>query len=186
MANSDDNIREDLRQSIALQHATDLAGYNADLQRSLESFKAGNLAGRDALKGITLINGGAAVAMLAFLGHLASIQAGHETIVAFSKPLSWFVQGVFFGTLATGLIYFSSSCARLHLSRELERKEATRDNNPAIANQKSDAANFWKRLWAVVNTTTIVCGTYGLLCFVRGCHVGFRAFEVLQVARTLP
>jgi hypothetical protein len=184
MANHTDDSRDDLRQSIALQHATDLAEYNADLQQSLESFKAGNLAGRDALKGITLINGGAAVAILAFIGHLAAIHADHETIVAFRKPLAWFVQGVFFGTFATGMIYFSRWCDRLHLSREFERKEASRDNKPDISQEKLNAAKFWKRMWVSVNSLNILCGIYARLCFVLGCYVGFCAFDVLSRAHS--
>jgi hypothetical protein len=124
--------------------------------------------------------------MLAFIGHLASIHAEHETIIACSKPLGWFVQGVFFGTFATGIIYFSRWCDRLHLNREFESKEASRENKPQIAKEKLDAANFWKRMWASVNAATILCGTYALLCFARGCYIGFRAFEVLHVPRTLP
>jgi hypothetical protein len=51
-----DNIREDRRRLIELQHVSDLAEYNVNVQWSLESFKAGNLAGREALKAITFIN----------------------------------------------------------------------------------------------------------------------------------
>jgi hypothetical protein len=152
-----------------LQHASDLAEYNTNVQLAVESFKAGNLAGREALKAIIFVNGGAAVAMLAFVGHLASISATHETIMAFGKPLSWFVQGVFFGTFATGLIYISRWCDRLYLSRDFEARDATNDNKPDIVQQKSGAAKFWKRMWSIVNTTTISCGTYALFCFARGC-----------------
>jgi hypothetical protein len=124
------------------------------------------------------------VAMLAFLGHLASINAGHQTIIAFGKPLFWFVQGVFFATFATGLVYFSRWCDRLYLNRDFEAKDAVGDNKPDIAKQKSDSAKFWKRMWGVVNTTTILGGTYALLCFVFGCYIGFCAFEILGRAHS--
>ena len=52
----------------------DIAVYQANTTRLLEAVRAGNKAGSDALRAVTLLNGGAAVALLAFIGHLASLQ----------------------------------------------------------------------------------------------------------------
>jgi hypothetical protein len=85
--------RREAFEMAAEEHKTTLAEYATDAQRSLESVRAGNESGTEAIKATTFINGGAAVAMLAFIGHLASIQAKAAAITGFARPLLWFVVG---------------------------------------------------------------------------------------------
>lgn len=54
-----------------LQHQTDLAGYDAKVKIEIEMLKSVLDAGKDALNTALLINGGAVVAMLSFLGSTA-------------------------------------------------------------------------------------------------------------------
>jgi hypothetical protein len=61
----------------------------------LEATKAANKAAEDALKAVTLLNGGAAVAMLAFIGHLASTRGDQATLTLLNRPLFDFVVGTF-------------------------------------------------------------------------------------------
>ncbi len=65
--------------------------------------------GQAAMKSAFLINGGAAVALLAFIGHLVSIrEVGHVSM--FARPLIVFVGGVLSAALATGVTYVTLSC----------------------------------------------------------------------------
>ena len=63
-----------------------------------------------ALRAFTLINGGAAVAMLALLGALSDRVTG-EQLVLLAIPLSKFASGVAAGALAAGLAYLTNYSA---------------------------------------------------------------------------
>lgn len=71
-----------------------LQNHNSDL----EMFKSVITAGQNATRAMTAINGGAAVAMLAFLGHLAAIRS--PVIPAYAGCMVPFV----IGTLLAGLV----------------------------------------------------------------------------------
>lgn len=76
-------------------------------EASLEMFRSVIQAGQGALRTCLLINGGAAVALLAFVGHL--VGSGTETVplAATAKVMSAFVSGVLAGGLASGTTYLS-------------------------------------------------------------------------------
>ena len=54
------------------------------------------------IRALILINGGSAVALLAFIGHLASIPQGPLLIASFAVPLGWFVIGLLAAALLAG------------------------------------------------------------------------------------
>ena len=94
----------------------DLERYKAELEQhiesmkhanaaSLESFKAVIAAGQNATRTMILINGGASVAMLAFLGHLARI--GSNSIPAYANCLLPFALGTLIGGLVSGGTYLA-------------------------------------------------------------------------------
>ena len=74
-------------------------------QQELEVLRSLVATSSDSTKAGLLINGGAAVAVLAFIGHLVTTQQT-RSIQAFSWPLVCFAGGVFFSALAATLIYF--------------------------------------------------------------------------------
>jgi len=61
--------------------------------------------GKEALKSIIIINGGAAVALLALVSQVA--KGSHGIVPPLSIALVWFGGGVLAGALATGLAYLS-------------------------------------------------------------------------------
>ncbi len=71
----------------------------------LEMFRSVNTSGQAAIKSSFLLNGGAAVAMLAFIGHLAQFKA--EKVPAFSACLLPFAYGVLVIAVTSGLTYLS-------------------------------------------------------------------------------
>lgn len=94
----------------------ELAKYQADLQLSieqnrvnhasqLEMFKSVITAGQNAIRSSFLLNGGAAVAILAFIGHLTEVQPAK--VAAFSDVLVPFVLGVLAITVTSGFTYLS-------------------------------------------------------------------------------
>jgi hypothetical protein len=73
----------------------------------LEGFRQVIALGQSTLKSIMLINGGAAVALLAFLGNLITRSGSSTNIVAFAGSMSMFVVGVFLAAVAYATTYFS-------------------------------------------------------------------------------
>lgn len=65
--------------------------------------------GANALKASTLINGGAAVALLAFTGQVQATASNAGLLLSFSVALGFFAAGVLLATLATGATYVSQA-----------------------------------------------------------------------------
>ncbi len=93
------------------KYKAELASWVAKTQHAsaweLESFKQIIAMGQSALKSVTLINGGAAVALLAFIGHLAVVTTSKLQVAPFAESLRFFVAGVFCSALASGTTYLS-------------------------------------------------------------------------------
>lgn len=98
------------------QTEADLEFYRANLQKwvedhknihahSVEMFRSVITAGQNALRASFLMNGGASVATLAFIGHLAT--SSPEKVTLFSASLAIFVVGVLFSAVASGTTYLS-------------------------------------------------------------------------------
>ena len=95
---------------------TELEQYKAQLQleverhkgtnaSNLEMFKAVISAGQNAIRSSFLLNGGAALALLAFISHLAETQPAR--VSALADTLMPFVIGVFAISLTSGFTYLS-------------------------------------------------------------------------------
>ena len=157
------------------QQAIDLAAYAANTSRSLEATRAGNAAGTEALKAVTLLNGGAAVALLAFIGHLASIGAPQSAIRARREPLTWFVGGAFLAVVSGAITYFAQGFVIRSLKHEFE----------ALDEEKSELerGNARKRRgrcqrgFQIVNALAVLFGVMALCAFVGGACKAYRAFD---------
>jgi len=84
-----------------------LAQYDAENARHLEMFKSVITAGQSALKSALLINGGAAVAMLAFVGSVWEESLALCTVIYLLVAMGLFVVGVLLGAIASGLTYLA-------------------------------------------------------------------------------
>jgi len=91
-----------------------LASWVASTQHAkaweLEGFKQVIALGQSAINSIILINGGAAVALLAFIGHLAVAATSKYQVASFAESLRFFVAGVLCGALASSTTYVSQFC----------------------------------------------------------------------------
>ena len=78
-----------------------------DLNNSL--FNAAIESGRNALKSGMIINGGASLSMLTFIGSISSSINAKITIHSLAIPLGFFVAGVLACALASGATYIAQS-----------------------------------------------------------------------------
>lgn len=115
------NLIEAEVKDSSVEHSSseaDLEAYKAQLTKwvadnqhnneaDLESFRQILALGQSTIRSAILINGGAAVALLAFIGHLSTSAVVKFTILPFAGALRLFVFGVFFASLAAGSMYFS-------------------------------------------------------------------------------
>jgi len=92
-----------VKNDINIANAKILASTN------LEEFKSVILSGQSALKSCMVINGGAAVAVLAFTGKIWQTSVSYEVANALTTSIFIFCLGVLFAGLASGITYCSQS-----------------------------------------------------------------------------
>ena len=150
------------------------AEYAAAVQRSLAHYRAlqdlglelGRFAvtlGQVALRTVILINGAAAVAVLAFLGQIWDPAEGaRELIPPMLAALSWFVSAVIAGGIATGLAYITQLLYTIAFQRERD--------------EKSNVTAF--RRWGVgCHGITTALVAFGYLAFLLGTLKTVSAFQ---------
>lgn len=113
---------------------------------NLEMFKSIIEAGQTAIKTGTVINGGAALGLLAFIGNLATKQPG-QSVEVFSNPLVFFMAGVASAGICSVFRYLS---------------QAGYQKNESLGDR-------WK-------TAAITTGTICMACFIAGCWCAYQAF----------
>lgn len=109
------------------QHAGMLANHSAQVQRSLEMFKAVLESGKSALHSIVIINGGAVVALLGVMSNLAGKDSGKVLAGYLALPLLEFGLGVLSGGLGFAFRYFSQACYSEATRSETDRFSAWGD-----------------------------------------------------------
>lgn len=87
-----------------LLHESNLAHYTATAAVNLENFRAVIDAGKEAINAAIIINGGAVIALMAFMGNIAT-KYGKEVIPHVATPLLAFGIGAFCGGIAFGTRY---------------------------------------------------------------------------------
>ncbi len=98
-----------------------------------------------------LINGGAAVALLAFLGNLITRSGASTNVVAFAGSMRTFVVGVFLAALAYATTYLSQLFY--------------------------DGEKDWQRRTGfVLHVITILIGAASLAAFLWGAHAAYNGF----------
>lgn len=103
MPNTGSSARDIEFYKANLQHAADSNRYQHE--RWLEAFRATINAGQGAMKSSFLLNGGGAIALLAFITHLAQFRP--EKVPDFSACLLPFVYGVLAISITSGFSYLS-------------------------------------------------------------------------------
>src|SRR5690349_4377788 len=134
-------------------------------RRFIEAIKAGNTAGSEALKAIRRSANGSAGALLAFIGHLASISAPQATILSLRTALAAFVVGRFTAVFASGITYLSSSCTSFSLGAEFVAENE--DEPEEIRRRAKKKERAWRVAWWITNSLAIILGgiALGSFCF---------------------
>lgn len=169
-----DNLIKEAEEGQEVDHKAKMERYyNVDIPEWLEDVKANKAIhlevvkavgrfGEIALKSSLLINGGAAVAFLAFIGTIWNSSGGESSeIINLSRPLMLFVSGVLSGALACGTAYLAQSLY-------------AKFNN-----------NKWGDIVKYI-TVALVFGAYGL--FGAGAYKANEVFKkpVVVINKTLP
>jgi hypothetical protein len=95
--------REGMRQA----HEVNLTNFKVQSDHSLEMFRAVMDAGKEAINSAIIINGGAVIALLAFLGNAISDKAVRPQLAGLAEPLFTFAIGVLCGSVAFGCRYIA-------------------------------------------------------------------------------
>ena len=116
--------------------------------------------GQTAVRSVFLINGGAAVAVLAFLSGLV----GSEQLVdlqGVSKALWWFALGVALAALSSCSAYFANFCNASRVGHRTQRYEYP------YVEETEESEQFGKRstFFTGVSILLVACS---VLCFFRG------------------
>jgi len=131
-----------------LEYQQTLAHYDAQTKSQLEMFKSVIDAGKEALNATLLINGGAVVAFLGFLGSMLS-KGGSEALgLKLTIPLLFFGFGVLFGALGFGFRY----CAQFTYARQ------------------------WIKAGHIFNVISVLFATAAYTAFGYGVYVAYSAF----------
>ncbi len=93
--------------SFRAEHERILAHYDAQQKHSVEIIRSVFAYGQAALKSSILINGGAAAALLAFIGKIWSEETGQAAVNALTNALVLFSFGVLAGAIGTAATYLS-------------------------------------------------------------------------------
>lgn len=119
---------------------------------NLEMFKSVIQTGQSAIKANMLLNGGAAVALLAFIGKLADVNP--TCIPLFALPLTVFVSGAFLATMVSGLTYLTQVIF-------------------------SEDGKWRDRIGNTLQGLSILSGLGSLILFGYGTHIAYKAFIAL-------
>lgn len=90
-----------------LQHQSNLEWYKAQHQSQLEMFKSTMESAHSALKASLIVNGGAAISLLAFVGNIWSKTQTASVAHALAATIACFSSGVMLGGLASFVTYFT-------------------------------------------------------------------------------
>jgi hypothetical protein len=131
---------------------------------NLESFRSVIATGANASKSCMLVNGGAAVALLAFVGNIWNKNSNAGTVAELAYGILFFCSGVGLAALCTGITYIAQYC---YSSVDI-------DND-------SDSKCKWEITGNIFNTLAVLAGFSSLILFGYGCYSAFEAITLQNI-----
>lgn len=121
------------------------------------------LTGNHTLRALIIINGGAAIALLAFIGHLISVQNGvfSKSLGELTAPLIWFAWGVALATVSMGFSYVTNYSYSSHASRKSKHYQA-----PYI--RETLSSKRWLRFGFIFQIFAVLTAIVSIYLFVSG------------------
>ena len=147
-------IYELKREDAKRAHDLHLASIESITKFAVEN---GNLAIRMAM----LINGGAALSLLAFIGSVAKDHIGDNKLLPVAASLTWFALGVFASAFAMGFAYLTNSL----YAAAANRHQRTWDP-PYV--QETTSSKSWMRVCIIFQWMTILLSITCLIFFIIG------------------
>jgi len=100
-------IKDAELERIRAHYASQLAHYNWLKEQDIELFKSVIVSGQNTLRAAMLLHGGAAVALLAFIGHLVVAPGTRHLIGQFAPIMTCFLIGVLNVVVCHGITYLT-------------------------------------------------------------------------------
>jgi len=136
-------------------------------------------AAEEAIKAVILINGGSAVAMLAFIGTIASRDLLSPTQISqITAPLLWFGGGVLCGAIASAMAYFTNLMIAGSANRQKREYE-----EPFL--RDTDSSKRHRLLGEISRWIGIIAVAASLACFIGGLVSAKSAFSVLATTKPI-
>jgi len=158
-----DNLAEERKSEIESDRTAAYRIHDINLNFAQNTNNSTAEAGRSSLKALLLINGGAAITILAFVGNLFDRGEGTNTarLLDLILSLQWFGWGVALSTAAAGLTYFANYTGTLRMLTQTFSLEA-----PYVSANK--ASNRWKWVSLVITLFAMATSIASLVAFLIG------------------
>lgn len=102
----DDDVTSTNHELMKAQFSLNIEHSRQTHESGVEAFKAAVTSGQSAIRSLFILNGGACIAMLAFIGHLATDNS-RDLVGPFAWTLLAFAAGVFAAAVTSGLTYLT-------------------------------------------------------------------------------
>jgi len=148
---------EEMLEILKATHQLQIERFKLVANANFESFRSVNAAGANAAKSGMIINGGAAVALLAFVGNIWNKNPNVGTITEIAYGILFFCSGVFLAAFCTGITYIAQYCFS------------------NVDDDENDKNYKWQMAGNIFNILAILTGFAALLFFCFGCYSAFEA-----------
>lgn len=118
-----------------------------------------------ALRALLIINGGAAVTVLAFVGTIISADSDSlmDDLSALTLPIMWFAWGVALTALGMGFAYFTNYCGAASVSHRSFMWEHPYTDD-------TDESRLWRRFAYGFQIVAALLAFWSLGCFLTGMY----------------
>jgi hypothetical protein len=117
-----------------------------------------------------LINGGAAISVLAFIGGLASRdKVSLQAITQTAGTLVWFAVGVAVATLSMGLAYFTNLCIAQDATfrqKTFQHPYLQETDKSRVYKQTAEIFRWLAVFGAIASLVLFICGMFAVKCAV--------------------
>ena len=145
--------------------------YRARIAARIEMFRAVAAFEHAALRPLLLLNGGAAVALLAFIG-----QVWPEVISGTLIAMAIWSVGLALATIATSLGYFSQNTFYKASGHQFEAEDANRVKDIEVESEAKAAQDKLEKKGHRYRNYAHLCGILSVICFVAGAWWALYAF----------
>lgn len=173
------------RDKLKFQHEHELEDHKSDIQVKLSAISTLNQSqsnmstailetAQTALKGSILINGGAAIAVLAFIGNVWSVGINESTRYSLLSAVSFFSYGALAGAVAGGLRYISQHIYFLTFQEAVKAIYDSFSSNKPPEFPKNNKMFIGDR----VRDVAIIFAIVAYVCFYLGIRNAGVAFNI--------